>query len=347
MGPHTEKPVHAGPQDSWHGVVGPESRFTPEAGRYHLYIGLFCPFAHRANLVRHLKGLQDAIPISVVKPYPKGDDKGWPGWQFPGAQGPNDVYEGATEDKLFGSGYLHEVYFKADKDYKGRYSVPLLWDTKEHTIVNNESAELLRWMQTGFDELLPEGSAGRTLTLYPEPLRSKIDEVGEWMQRDLNSGVYKAGFATDQETYDENVPVVFAALNKLERIIHENGGPYVLGTELTELDIRAYATVIRFDTVYVQHFKCDLGTIRGNYPVIHEWLKNLYWNVKGFKETTDFKHIKENYTKSHDKINPLAITPMGPYPNVEERVSLDFNSLKPGSIKHPAVLAKEKELYGQ
>ncbi|KAK9414012.1 putative Glutathione S-transferase [Seiridium unicorne] len=374
MTSHPDKPVHAGPEDSWHGVVHPGSHFTPVAGRYHLYIGLFCPFAHRANIVRYLKGLQDAIPISIVKPYPKGDDKGWPGWQFPGAQGPDDVYEGATEDKLFGSRYMHEIYFRADKDYKGRYSVPVLWDTKENTIVNNESHELLRWMQTGFNDLLPEGSAERQLTLYPEHLRFKVDEIGEWMQRDLNTGVYKAGFAPDQATYNRNVPTVFAALNYLEKIIHENGGPYILGKDLTELDVRAYATVIRFDTVYVQHFKCNrqwhpvlsipqtllfitclkesltssvvVGTIRGNYPVIHEWLKNLYWNVKGFKETTDFRHIKENYTKSHDKINPLAITPLGPYPDVEEEVNLDFRSLKRGEIKHPVVLERQKELYG-
>jgi glutathionyl-hydroquinone reductase len=294
MASNPAKPVHDGPNDSWHGQVERGGRFAPEAGRYYLYIGLFCPFAHRANLVRHLKGLQDAIPIFVVKPYPKGDDKGWPGWQFPGAAGPDDIYEGATDDHLFHSKYLHEVYFKDDPDYKGRYSVPLLWDTKENAIVNNESAELLRWMQTGFDDILSESSPERELTLYPAHLRAKIDEIGEWMQRDLNTGVYKAGFAPDQETYSRNVPVVFAALNELEKIIHENGGPYILGKELTELDIRAYVTIIRFDVVYVQHFKCNLGTIRANYPVTYEWLKNLYWNVKGFRETTDFRHIKEN-----------------------------------------------------
>lgn len=239
-------------------------------------------------------GLESAIPTSIVKPYPKGDDKGWPGWQFPGAAGTDDEYEGATEDKLFGSKFMHEVYFKADPDYKGRYSVPVLWDTKEGTIVNNESAELLRWMPTAFKHILPEGSSGRQLNLYPDHLRAKIDEMSEWMQRDLNTGVYKAGFALTQEAYDKNVPMVFAVLNHLEIIIHGNGGPYILGKELTELDIRAYATIIRFDVVYVQHFKCNLGTIRANYPVIHEWLKNLYWNVKGFRETTNFRHIKEN-----------------------------------------------------
>lgn len=346
MASNPAKPVHDGPNDSWHGVVAPGGRFAPEAGRYHLYVGLFCPFAHRAYLVRHLKGLQDAIPVSVVKPFPKGDDNGWPGWQFAGALGPDDVYEGSTADGLFNSKYLHELYFKADPNYKGRYSVPVLWDTKENTMVNNESAELLRWMPEAFNELLPEGSPERALNLYPEHLRAKIDEISAWMQRDLNSAVYKTGFAPDQETYNQNVPTVFAALNELERIIHENGGPYVLGKELTELDIRAYTSIIRFDISYHQHLKVNLGMIRGDYPVMHEWLKNLYWNVKGFRETTNFRHVKENYTKTSDKINPLHITPMGPYPEIEEGVNLDFSSLKPGVMKHPAVLQRQKELYG-
>ncbi|KAL7624157.1 hypothetical protein AAE478_005714 [Parahypoxylon ruwenzoriense] len=334
------KPVHAGPGDGWHGVVAPGTHFAPESGRYHLYMAYFCPFAHRANLTRVLKGLDSAIDISVVKAYPKGDA----GWSFPGANGPNDTYEGSTPDKLFGSKYLHEIYFKADKDYKGKYSVPVLWDTKEGTIVNNESLEILRWLQTGFNEILPQGSPQRDLTLYPEHLRAKIDEVKTWITRDFNSGVYKAGFAKDQATYEKNVIPVFAAMNQLEKLIHKNGGPYVLGKELTELDIVSYTTSIRFDVVYVQHFKVNLGTIRGSYPVIHEWLKNLYWNVKGFRETTNFKHIKENYTKSHTDINPLAITPLGPFPNIETGVNLDFSSIQPGVVAHPDVLEYQKGL---
>ncbi|TFB00630.1 Glutathione S-transferase omega-like 2 [Trichoderma ghanense] len=334
--------VHAGSDDSWHGVIQSGTQFPPEVGRYHLYVGLFCPFAHRVLLVRSLRGLESLIDVSVVMPYPKGDDRGWPGWRFPAS---NDEYPGATVDKLFASDYLHKVYFKADPEYKGRYSVPVLWDTKEGTIVNNESAELLRWLPTAFDDVVPREGPASQLDLYPTQLRSEIDVITEWMQRDLNSGVYKAGFAETQEAYDEGVVIVFAALNHLESLIHRAGGPYILGKQLTELDIRAYTTIIRFDVVYVQHFKCNLGTIRANYPVIHEWLKNLYWNVKGFKETTDFKHIKENYTKSHAKINPLAITPMGPFPDVEEGVNLDFTQIKPGSVRHPAVLEKQTELY--
>ncbi|KAL7813082.1 glutathione S-transferase [Trichoderma gracile] len=334
--------VHAGPDDSWHGVIQPGTRFHPEAGRYHLYVGLFCPFAHRVLLVRSLRGLESLIDVSAVMSYPKGDDRGWPGWRFPAS---NDEYPGATVDKLFASDYLHKIYFKADPEYKGRYSVPLLWDTKEETIVNNESAELLRWLPSAFDDVLPREGSASDLDLYPAQLRSEIDAITEWMQRDLNSGVYKAGFAETQEAYDEGVVVVFAALNHLESLIHRNGGPYILGKQLTELDIRAYTTIIRFDVVYVQHFKCNLGTIRANYPVIHGWLKNLYWNVRGFKETTVFKHIKENYTKSHVKINPLAITPMGPFPDVEEGFNLEPARISPGSVRHPAVLEMQAKLY--
>lgn len=164
------------------------------------------------------------------------------------------------------------------------------------------------------------------------------------MQDNLNTGVYKAGFAPDQETYDKNVVPVFAALNKLEEIIHENGGPYILGQDMTELDIRAYSTIVRFDATYVQHFKCNLGTIRHDYPNIHNWLKNLYWNVPGYKESTDFKHIKENYTKSHGDINPKAITPMGPFPDMEEGVEKDFSKLRVGAVKLDAVLKYQKKL---
>ena len=295
--------VHTGPEDSWHGKISsdPENPFQPEKDRYHLYIGLFCPFAHRANLVRHIKGLQDYIDISIVKPYPKGNDKGWPGWRFPKT---NDEYPGATVDKLFGSEYLHEIYFKADKDYKGKYSVPLLWDKKLNTIVNNESAELMRDLQTAFNDVLPPDLA--EITLYPETLRPKIDEMSEIIQRDLNTGVYKAGFAPDQETYEKGIPPIFATLNWLEKIASRNGGPYILGSgAMTEIDVRVFATLIRFDTVYVQHFKCNLGMIRKEYPVLNNWLVGMYTRFPAYRDTTDFKHIKENvsglYITSHGR----------------------------------------------
>jgi glutathionyl-hydroquinone reductase len=281
--------------------------------------GFFCPFAHRVNIVRHLYDLQDVLPISIVKPYPKGDEKGWPGWRFVPSlssgqeKGNEEEYPGATVDRVFGASYLHEVYFKADPDYKGRYSVPCLWDQKSGTIVGNESAEILRWLPQAFDSILPaDARQGKELDLYPEHLREKIDRIGLWMQRDLHVGVYKAGFAPDQATYDKNVIPVFGALNALEKIIHRNGGPYILGKEMTELDIRAYATVVRFDVVYVQHFKCNLGTVRHNYPQVNNWLKNLYWNHPAFKETTNFKHIKENVSSNiyfcFDRPSSLSLT---------------------------------------
>ncbi|KAJ5539400.1 hypothetical protein N7513_007732 [Penicillium frequentans] len=324
--------------DGWHGVI-PSAQFPAEKGRYHLYIGLFCPFAHRANFVRHLKGLADFIDISIVKPYPKGDANGWPGWRFPSS---DDEYPGSTVDHLFGEDYLHKVYFRADPEYKGRYSVPLLWDTKTGTAVCNESAELLRWLPTAFNELLPPKLA--SIDLYPSHLRTKIDTISTWMQSDVNTGVYKAGFAPSQEVYDKNVIPVFGALNKLENIVAQHGGPFVLGKEMTELDVRLYATLIRFDTVYVQHFKCNLGTIRHDYPVLNNWLKGVYWDVEAAQASTDFKHIKENYTKSHLDINPKAITPMGPFPDVEDGVERDWTRLIPGGVKHPAVLAYQDTL---
>lgn len=243
---------------------------------------------------------------------------------------------------------MHEVYFKADKDYQGRYSVPVIWDKKTNQMVNNESLEILRNFNTGWNSILPEDY--KKLDFYPEKLRKEIDDIGQWMQADLNTGVYKAGFAPDQQTYDKNVVPVFRALNRLEEVLSKNGGPYILGPELTELDIRLYPTLIRFDTVYVQHFKCNLGTIRHDYPLLNEWMKNLYWNVPGFKETTDFRHIKENvgciskdlhiidwqqYTKSHADINPKAITPMGPIPDIESGFEKDWSKLRVGGVKLP------------
>lgn len=188
---------------------------------------------------------------------------------------------------------MHQLYFRDDPAYKGKYSVPLLWDKKTNRIVNNESAEILRWLPHAFDSLIEDEKA-KALDLYPSDLRGKIDEISPWLLSLICSGVYKTGFVSTQEAYEKNVIPLFAALNKFEELVHSNGGPYVLGEKMTELDILAYATVVRFDTVYVQHFKTNLGMIRHDYPVLNNWLKNLYWNVEGFKESTDFLHIKEN-----------------------------------------------------
>ncbi|KAF7188781.1 Glutathione S-transferase omega-like 2 [Pseudocercospora fuligena] len=342
------KEWHSGPDDSFHGKITEDGPFKPEKDRYHLYIGLFCPFAHRANFVLHLKQLDKyaGIETSIVRPYPKGNSEGFPGWRFNVKDKKDEEdradYEGATVDKLFGSRYMHELYFKADKDYKGRYSVPVLWDKKLNTIVNNESHELLRDLQTGFDSLLPTELA--KITLYPEPLRAQIDHLGEQLQRDLNTGVYKAGFAPDQATYEKNLPPVFAMLNRLEELAASNGGPYILGKEMTEVDVRTYCTLIRFDVVYVQHFKCNLGMLRYSYPTLNNWLKGMYWNHHEAQNTTDFRHIKENYTKSHYDINPKAITPVGPWPHIDRGYEQDWTKVSKGEIDMPEVLEYEKKL---
>lgn len=318
-----------GTDDGWHGVIEEGGEFPPEKDRYHLYIGLFCPFAHRANLVRHIYHLQDILPISIVRPYPKGE----PGWRF------DETYPNATPDHLFNSRFLHQIYFRDDPSYTGKYSVPVLWDKKTNRIVNNESLETMKWLPNAFTSLTQAQPS-----LYPASLRSEIDSVTPWLTAHLCSGVYKAGFATTQPVYDTHVPPVFAALNKLEALAHSHGGPFILGAHLTQLDILAYPTLVRFDTIYVQHFKTNLGMVRHDYPVLHNWLQGLYWRVPGFRESTDFVHIKENYTKSHADVNPHGITPLGPYPDVKEGYEEDWSKLEPGMVRHPRVLEAMSKL---
>ncbi|KAK7997888.1 hypothetical protein PG989_005928 [Apiospora arundinis] len=182
-----------------------------------------------------------------------------------------------------------------DKDYAARFTVPVLYDKVAKTIVSNESSEILRMLGSAFDPQLPEGSATRKLDLYPEALRKDIDEAGEWTYDLINNGVYKSGFATTQEAYERNVVALFEALDR---------------------DIRLFVTLIRFDPVYVQHFKCNIRDIRSGYPATHRWMPNLYWNLPPFPDTTNFLHIKSHYTKSHTQINPPSITPVGPLPNI-------------------------------
>ncbi|MCJ1369832.1 hypothetical protein MMC20_001044 [Loxospora ochrophaea] len=304
----------SGPLDgSFRGVLGSDE-FPAERHRYHLYIGRFCPFAHRVMLTRELKELQDFLPISIVRPYPKEDG----GWRFPTS---DSEYPGSTVDHLFGSKFLHEVYFRsppAYSEYKGRYSVPVLWDKKTNQVVNHESEDIMRQLNTVFNSFLPENSKVSSLDFYPERLRPEIESISSWLVADLNTGVYKAGFAPDQTSYAKACQTVFAALDRLEAILEHHNGPWILmDSQPTELDLKAYATLIRFDAIYVQHFKLNVGTIRHNYPHLHRYLKHLYWKVEGVKETTNFVHIKENYSKSHTDINPKHITPIGPVPDIE------------------------------
>ncbi|KAL7269272.1 S-glutathionyl-(chloro)hydroquinone reductase [Rhizina undulata] len=217
-------------------------------------------------------------------------------------------------DRINGAKFLKDLYFKANPNYEGRYTVPTLWDKKLQTICSNESSEILRFLYTEFDDLIAEDKKG--VTFYPEEKRKEIDEFNEWLYDTVNNGVYKSGFATTQEAYEKNVHKLFESLDRIEEILKKSDGPYILGKELTEADIRLYPTIVRFDPVYVQHFKCNIKMIRHDYPAIHKWLRHLYWDIPAFRETTNFEHIKKHYTKSHSQINPKGITPVGPLPDI-------------------------------
>ncbi|GMG20026.1 unnamed protein product [Ambrosiozyma monospora] len=287
----------------------PGAQFPPEANRYHLYVSYACPWAHRTLITRALKGLTSIISVSVVHWHLDNQ-----GWRF---SSKDDPCEGATEDEVNGVKRLSELYFKANENYEGRYTVPVLWDKKTKTIVNNESSEILRMFNTEFNGLIDEKYA--KVNLYPSDLQKKIDELNDWIYPTINNGVYKSGFATKQEPYEKEVTSVFKSLDKVEEILksrHAKGEHYLLGDKLTEADIRLYVTIVRFDPVYHQHFKCNLGSIRHDYPHIHQWLRELYWKNDEFKSTTHFDHIKFHYTKSHPNINPFGITPLGPVPNI-------------------------------
>lgn len=293
------------------------TKFAPEAGRYHLYVSLACPWAHRTLITRVLKGLTSIISVSIVHWHMDSN-----GWRFPTQEELDSVPKGSnavgTVDSVNNYSRLSQLYFDVQKDYPGRFTVPLLYDTKEKTIVNNESADIIRIFNNEFNEILPEKYA--VIDLYPSELQSKIDELNSWVYDNINNGVYKAGFATVQEVYEKEAKNVFVYLDKVEKILannHENNQDFLIGNQLTEADIRLFTTIIRFDPVYVQHFKVNQGTIRDNYPHINQWMKLLYWKIPGFKETTDFDHIKKHYTKSHKGINPLGITPIGPIPNIQ------------------------------
>ncbi|CED82196.1 Predicted glutathione S-transferase [Phaffia rhodozyma] len=291
---------------SFRDVIEEGGKFQPEAGRYHLYVSLACPWAHRTLIVRKLKGLEDIIDVSVVHPHMLER-----GWSF------ETSFPGATGDRLkLGGTHLRDIYHQVQPDYNARYTVPTVYDTKTKTIVNNESSEVIRFLNTGFNSILPAGSDKQALDLYPDHLKAQIDEINTWIYNDVNNGVYKSGFATTQEAYEKNVRPLFAALDRLEQIL-EGGKLYLVGDQLTEADVRLFTTIIRFDPVYVGHFKCNLGTIRHSFPNLNNWLKNLYWKNDAFKSTTDFDHIKEHYYYSHVQINPTRIVPVGPVPHIE------------------------------
>ncbi|KAL0638594.1 S-glutathionyl-(chloro)hydroquinone reductase [Maublancomyces gigas] len=288
----------------------PGSQFTPEKGRYHLFVSLACPWAHRTLIVRQLKGLESIIGFSVVHWH-----MGEGGWHFATPDEATSSPEIAAQpEQLTGAYYLKDLYFAANPVYDGRYTVPVLWDTKHKTICNNESSEIIRLLYTEFDDLVD--AAHKNVTYYPAGLATAIDDINTWIYDTVNNGVYKAGFATTQDAYETHVLALFVALDRIEEILRTSDGPYLLGKTLTEADIRLYPTIVRFDPVYVQHFKCNIKMIRHDYPAIHKWLRHLYWDIPAFGETTNFEHIKKHYTKSHTQINPHGVTPVGPLPDI-------------------------------
>ncbi|CRM69619.1 MULTISPECIES: glutathione S-transferase family protein [Pseudomonas] len=275
------------------GSPGPsgEGGFKAEAGRYHLYVSLACPWAHRTLILRKLKGLERLIDVSVVS---------WlmleNGWTF-------DKAHGSTGDALDDFAFMHQRYTADTADYSGRVTVPVLWDKKLKRIVNNESAEIIRMFNSAFN-----GMTGNTLDFYPEALRPTIDALNERIYPAVNNGVYRAGFATSQRAYESAFDDVFAELDHLEQ--HLGDHRYLAGEHLTEADVRLFTTLIRFDAVYYSHFKCNLRRI-ADYSNLSNWLREMYqW--PGVAETVDFEHIKGHYYASHRTINPTGIVPKGP-----------------------------------
>ena len=278
------------------GEAGPEGQkgFAAVAGRYHLYVSYACPWAHRTLIFRALKDLHSLIGVSVVHP-----DMLEQGWSF------DSRFAEATGDKLYNLDFAHQLYTRAQPNYTGRVTVPILWDTQEQTLVSNESAEIIRMFNTAFN-----GITGNTLDFYPEALRAPIDDINERVYHTLNNGVYKAGFATTQTAYEEAVYPLFETLDWLEDQLKDGGGPYLLGETLTEADWRLFTTLIRFDPVYVGHFKCNLCRLQ-DYPLLSAYTQGLYEHP-GVAETVDFAHIKRHYYYSHTTINPYRIVPVGP-----------------------------------
>ena len=264
------------------------SGFKAEPGRYHLYVSLACPWAHRTLIFRRLKRLEEAISVSVVDPHMGAD-----GWMF--SDGP-----GCISDTVNGFSHLHQAYTTAKPDYTGRVTVPVLWDKKTRVIVNNESSEIIRMFNRGFGD----GEAD----FYPEELRDEIEEINALVYENINNGVYKCGFATTQDAYGEAFDALFQALDQIEgRLARQR---YLVGERLTEADWRLFTTLVRFDPVYYGHFKCNLRRLI-DYENLWNYARELY-QVPGVAETVNMDHIKRHYYGSHETINPTGIVPRGP-----------------------------------
>lgn len=288
------------------GSAGPtgEGGFKAEAGRYHLYVAYICPWASRTLMVRALKGLQDFITVSVVEPALTDN-----GWQFAPAHGgfggapANRGFDGATADSINGTRYVHELYSKADPQVNGRATVPVLWDKKTNRLVNNESADIIRMLNSAFDQL-----TGNTLNLYPAELAAEIDALNETIYTDLNNGVYQAGFASSQLAYEEAYTKVFNCLDLLEARL-QDGRAYLLGNDLTETDIRTFVTLIRFDSAYHGLFKCNRNTLK-DMPALYAYMQRIH-ALPGIAATVRQDHIKAGYY-SIKSLNPSGIVPLGP-----------------------------------
>jgi len=277
-------------EDGSAGASG-EGGFPAARDRYHLYVSLACPWAHRTVIMRKLKGLEEIVSISVVEPL-----YGPHGWRF-------GTSAGTIPDGVNGASELAEIYLRADPKYTGRVSVPVLWDKDRRTIVNNESAEIIRMFNGAFGRF----TNVRT-DYYPQALRDEIDRVNTLVYENINNGVYRTGFATTQEAYEDAFASVFAALDELEaRLARQR---YLAGKEITEADWRLFPTLIRFDAVYYSHFKCNLRRIV-DYPNLWNYLRDLY-QQPGVAATVNFDHIKRHYYMTHDEINPTRIVPIGP-----------------------------------
>ncbi|WP_303651786.1 glutathione S-transferase family protein [Halomarina litorea] len=270
----------------------PDAEFPVEDGRYHLYVSLACPWAHRTLVTRALKGLEDVVSVDVVDPY---RDEG--GWQF------TPEKAGCTADSVNGFDYLREAYVEADPNYTGRVTVPVLWDKEEGTIVNNESEEVMRMLDVAFDDL-----ADHDVDLYPEGYREEVDRIIDAIYDPINNGVYRAGFAGKQEAYETAVGDLFSALDRWEEVLADQR--FLAGDRPTEADVAMFTTLVRFDHVYHTHFKCNVRKI-AEYPNLWNYLLELY-QLPGVAETVNMDHITEHYYTTHTDINPTQIVAVGP-----------------------------------
>ena len=269
------------------------STYPAEAGRYHLYVSLACPWAHRTLIYRKLKGLEDIISVSVVKPEMLDN-----GWEFDREQ------QGQYRDPLYQFNYAYQLYLKSNPDYQGRVTVPILWDKKTQTIVNNESVEIIRMFNSAFDQL-----TGNSEDYFPAGQRLAIEEINQRTYQNINNGVYRAGFATTQEAYESAYQQLFETLDELE--LRLSSQRFLVGDKITEADWRLFTTLIRFDAIYHGHFKCNRAKL-SEFHHLSNYLRELY-QVPGVSDTVDLQHSKVHYYASHGYINPTAIVPLGPF----------------------------------